>query len=1092
MFASLFKKLSVSNRHAARFIGPKAKPWSPKRRSLAFRPGLEILEQRQLLSGVPLGTAQLAEAYGRVPLSFEANQGQTDARVDFLSRGDGYALFLTPGEAVFELGPAGPTADTASTLASTVLRLDLIGSNATAQARGLDALPGTSNYFVGNDPQLWQSGITNYAQVEYANVYPGVDLLYYGNQRQLEYDFVVAPGASPGAIRLAFQGADGVTLDSAGNLVLHTAGGDVVQHAPILYQENDGVRRAVSGRFVLQGDGQVGFEVGAYDASRPLVIDPVLSYSTYLGGSGDDQGNGIAVDAAGSAYVVGTTYSTSFPGAGSLGNPNKGIPPFSNGPIADVFVAKFNPAGTALVYSTYLGGNDLDYGNGIAVDAAGNAWVTGRTDSANFPTTANAVEGTATGAISHAFVAKLNPSGTGLVYSTYLGGHAQAEGVAIAVDKSGSAYVTGDTLGGNFPTKSAFQPKPSGDGSISFDAFVTKIDAGGSLIYSSYLGGSQYNIGDTNDYGFDFGKGIAVDGAGNAYITGTTTSTNFPTPGTVPQTIGVSMTSKYTSKVQHSSAFVAKVNAAGSGFGYFDYIGGGSDDEGHAIAVDAAGDAYVTGVTDSSDFPVSPNAFRTTRAGINDAFVIKLSPVGARVYGTYLGGDAQNNGFGIAVDAAGDAFATGKTDSGPPSSSSSGFPIVNPLQGKLPNVGYSVFVTALNAAGTDSVFSTYLTGKGLGGQGNAIAVDAAGNCYVTGYTQATDFLTSNAEQPANGGGQDAFVAKIGFPATVQFSTPTYTVKKNGGIAIITVTRSDGLSSTVSVAYATHDGTAVAGVKYQAASGVLKFGPGETTKTFGIPILDNSRVDGDQTVNLVLSNVSDGAVLGSTATAVLTIADENLPRVPNSPRPANLGQVAYQLAQSREHYIDFITKAYHQYLGRAPDAAGLNGWLTVMLNGTVTDERLEAGFIGSPEYIQNHGGSGRGWVVGMYHDLLGRTPSDAEVNTFLAALANGTTTTQVAYAFAAGPEREGIRVRGDYATFLGRSATDAEVSGWVNAFLTGVTNEDVVAGFVGSAEYYNSAQRGRGNRAEWLVSAYSQVLFRDPSVGEINADLAILS
>jgi hypothetical protein len=317
-------------------------------------------------------------------LSFEVNRGQTAAEVDFLSRGSGYTMFLTPTEAVLSLQKSGITTGGAPQVTDSVeLSSTFVGANPQPQVVGLDQLEGTSNYLIGNDPSQWQTNIANYGRVEYHNLYSGVDLVFYGNQQQLEYDYVVAPGADPGVIKLAISGAESMTLDDQGDLVLHTSGGDVLEHAPVVYQDSGGIRQPVSGQFVLEGDGQVGFAVGAYDHSQPLVIDPVLSYSTYLGGTtGGGVGYGIAVDAAGDAYVTGWT-STDFP-------TTPGAYQTTYGGADDAFVTKLNPTGTALVYSTYLGGTGDEQGFGIAVDAGGNAYVTGYTSSADFPTTPGA------------------------------------------------------------------------------------------------------------------------------------------------------------------------------------------------------------------------------------------------------------------------------------------------------------------------------------------------------------------------------------------------------------------------------------------------------------------------------------------------------------------------------------------------------------------------------------------------------------------------------------------------------------------------------------------------------------------------------
>src|SRR3989475_3703491 len=447
----------------------------------------------------------LLETYGKLPLSFEANDGQADPQVKFLSRGRGYTLFLTSTEAVLVLregesvrsvagGPPAAKREKGKALRGTVLRIRFVGANPVPAVAGVGELPGKSSYFVGNDPKKWRANVPTYAKVEYRDVYPGMNLVYYGNQRQLEYDFVVSPGADSKAITLAFDGVDGAAIDGLGDLVLRADGSEVRLGKPVVYQEHDGRRAVIPTRYVLKAERQVAFEVAAYDATKPLIIDPVLAYSTYLGGSADDQGLAIAVDAQGNAYVTGDTGSADF----LPGDPF----PTTSGAFrttpAGIFVTKLNADGSALLYSSYLGAAGSDFVSGIAVDAAGNAYVTGFTDSGNafrldapFPTTPNAFQ-KIPGGSGDAFVTKLNATGSALIYSTFLGGDGFDDGFAIAVDPNCSincsAYVTGQTFSPNFPTTpGAFQTIFGG----SYDAFVTKIDPTGSDIGDiTYLGGS--------------------------------------------------------------------------------------------------------------------------------------------------------------------------------------------------------------------------------------------------------------------------------------------------------------------------------------------------------------------------------------------------------------------------------------------------------------------------------------------------------------------------------------------------------------------------------------------------------------------------
>jgi hypothetical protein len=692
----------------------------------------------------PATRIHIDRAYGKLPLSFEANQGQTDGRVKFLSRGRGYTVFLTSSEAVFVFTRDEVPAKRAGSrllvrdsmhpgqVTQTVVRMKLLGAVSNPHLTGRKELPGKVNYFIGNDPKKWRTNVPTYARVEYRDVYPGINLAYYGNQRQLEYDFVVAPGADPQLIRLGFGGVDRLTVDARGNLVLHAAGGEILMHAPIVYQEIDGIRKEISGRYILKGKELAGFQVAAYDQTRPLVIDPVLSYSTYLGGTGA-LANAVAVDGAGAVYLTGVT-TTDFPTTAGSAQP-------MTGGIFDAFVTKLSADGSALVYSTYLGGSQVETGRGIAVDASGNAYVVGTTLSPDFPT-ANPLQpalGSAAGG--NAFVAKLDPAGSALIYSTYLGGDGGSAAAAIAVDAGGNAYLTGDTSS-NFPTTpGAAQAALAGAG----DAFVAKLNpVGSALVYATYLGGTD----------IDRAAAIAVDGGGNAYVTGQTLSMDFPT---------VNALQPACSSDPCSDAFVTKVNPTGSALVFATYLGGSAQDAGAGIAVDTGDNVYVTGSTFSVDFPTA-NAFQATRGSLDasDAFVTKLSFTGSGlvlVYSTYVGGTSYNQGAAIAVDVGGSAYITGLTNS-------TDFPTANAIQPAFTPPteleGHEAFVAKLNPAGSALVYSTYLGGGGRE-DGNGIAVDSSGNAYVTGFTTSIDFPLVNPLQPALGSPQpafDAFVVKI--------------------------------------------------------------------------------------------------------------------------------------------------------------------------------------------------------------------------------------------------------------------------------------------------------------------------------------------
>jgi len=692
-----------------------------------------------------------------LPLSFEANHGQTDSRVKFLSRTSGYSLFLTGDEAVLVLRNRKPACrqgeDWGSGLhaevrlgcgkASGVLRMKLRNANPAARVTGLDELAGTSNYFIGNDPAKWRAGVPTYAKVKYEGIYSGIDLVYYGNQRQLEYDFIVVPGADPRRIAFEVSGAKRIRRDAQGDLVLtmKTGEDEIRWHKPVVYQEKDGARQLVAANYAITDKNRVGFEVAKYDARRPLYIDPLI-YSTYLGGSGGDLANGIAVDSAGNAYVVGFTCSTDFPTMNPLQPNYAGGNPY----CGDAFVTKLNPTGTALVYSTYLGGSNADDGLGIAVDSAGNAYVIGFTYSTDFPVTPGAFQtvcngGSGCSQYGDAFVAKINAAGSALVYSTYLGGNSYDTSSRAAVDSSGNAYVTGQTSSTDFPTTpGAFQTIFGGRS----DAFVTKFNPSGSaLVYSTYLGGSLW----------DEGSGIAVDSAGNAYVTGATGSADFPTMNPLQPTFGGG----------YDDAFVSKLNSTGSQLVYSTYLGGSGQDGGASIAVDGAHNAYITGGTSSTNFPVTPGAFQTA-CPLNcryesHAFVTKVNATeSALSYSTYLGGNFAEGSSGIAVDSAGNAYVTGVTNS-------ANFPTTpGAIQRKCNGGSYcakygDAFVTKFNPKGSALAYSTYLGGSSYD-QGRGIAVDSAGNSYVTGVTDSSNFPTKNAFQATNAGIDDAFVAKI--------------------------------------------------------------------------------------------------------------------------------------------------------------------------------------------------------------------------------------------------------------------------------------------------------------------------------------------
>lgn len=658
------------------------------------------------------------EAYSQRPLSFERNMGQADPRVEFVSRGPGYNVFLTGSEAVLAMQeqPAAersqpatiPAAEHANSGKSAVLRMALVGANQNPQVVALEELPGRSNYLLGNDNRTWRTGISTFAKVKYQGVYPGVDLVYYGNQRQLEYDFVIAPGADPSPIRLSFEGAKQLRVDaSTGDLLITTENGLEMRHArPNVYQQVGKQRVEVAGSYHVLNGNQAAFTLASYDRQRSLVIDPTVSFTVFLAGNSQDVANAVAVDGSGNAYVTGYTLSPNFPRVGE-----------SNGYEGsyDAFVTKLSPTG-AILYSTYWGGTGVDAGTGIAVDSTG-VFVTGYTSSSNF-------QGQRIGSLSsgfHAFVTKLQLTGGIPIYSLELSGSSYDEANAIALDSSHNAYITGITSSTDFPMIGSWQTSNHGG----YDAFVAKVDANGNLVKSAYIGGSSS----------DWANGIAVDASGDVWITGETFSADFP--HTMPITL-----------IPGGNTFVSEINSTFTGFWYSTEFGGGAS-SGTAITVDATGYAYVAGnVGYNTYFPTTPGTFQTARPSLSgdSAFVTKLDPLGGMMYSTYLGGsNGSTDATAITVHGNG-IYVAGRTSS----TTFPGAPVLTPN----PTAGWVVkFTPQLNALD----YTTF-----LGASINGIAVYQSSflgrltdpQIYTVGM-RYTGSLAYQAE--------DAFVVKLDEP-----------------------------------------------------------------------------------------------------------------------------------------------------------------------------------------------------------------------------------------------------------------------------------------------------------------------------------------
>jgi hypothetical protein len=739
-------------------------------------------------SQAPVEKAKLAEQFGKLPLRFEQNMGQTDKAVRFLARNPRYTMFLTDNGAVFTLRKVEGN----NRVRRQAMSMQVVGANSSPTIEGKDMVETKSNYLIG-DRENWQSNVSNFSQVLYRDMYPGIDMVYYGNQRELEYDFIVAPQVDPRTIKLAFKGTRNVLLDQKGNLRLKLKEGELVQAAPYIYQDVNGERREIAGRFVINGkapNATVGFQVEAYDRSLPLVIDPRLLFSTYVGGNVEfidivegvgDFAAGVAVDAFGSVYIAGNTDSTDFPattGAYQEELELRGDDAcLIAGPLkcGDAFVLKMNSTGTSIQYATYLGGHNSDEARAIAVDSQNRAYVTGGTDPFNagnfcinpylWPTTLNPYQNKACYGQrrdSDAFFAVLTSDGADLVYSTYYGGGDDDIGNSIAIDGAGNAYIAGETNSNNLPDKNAFQDERKSSGT-SHDAFVAKFNpaetGNDSFLYGSYLGG----------VGEDFANGVATDNVGNAYVVGRTASSDLATRA--PSGSPLQPLQRFFNGGPEDG-FMAKVdvtNASGANsLVYLTYYGGIGRDVINGIAIEPATQrAHIIGRTDSATgFPVL-NPF-DANVVLNEAFVAKLNADGtAQFYSSFLGGSGQDDGRAIALDALNNVYVTGET-------LSTNFPATNGFQTTRASSDGDAFVTKISAVVAVSqpkiLYSSFLGGAASNGGGsgkevgNGIAVDKKGNVVIAGKTASTTFPTT------------AGVIKTSAPSVSQFNLDAFVAK----------------------------------------------------------------------------------------------------------------------------------------------------------------------------------------------------------------------------------------------------------------------------------------------------------------------------
>ena len=719
-------------------------------------------QQTQAQAGNPVTRDTINAASGRYssPLFFERNQGQSTPDVGFLSRGKGYTAFLTSGNLTLALRTfEGNIASNATerrpnarrttihdlerlakskSPAVSTFAISLIGSNTNPVVSAEVPLPTKVNYFIGRDPKRWRTNVETFARIRYRSVYPGIDLVYYGNQGRIEYDFELAPGADPRKIQFAVQGADKMRLDAAGNLLLAKAGSEVRLQIPSLYQLVNGKRRRVQGTYILNGENTIGFAVGNYDTARPLVIDPVLVYSTYLGGSGDDFGQAIGVDSSGNAYVTGITDSPDFPLAM--------IGPYDANQFR-MFLTKFDPSGSTLLVADYFGGTSGgDEPMSLAVDAPGNVYVTGVATSSDFPVL-NAYQSTLSGS-QDGFLTKFASDGS-LSYSTYIGGSNAEIANSVAVDPAGEMIVAGSTMSLDFPAVNAAQPTVSSDqfGDWGIYGFVTKFAAdGASLVYSTYVSGSNLNTAScTGCFPDSEIMGVATDASGNAFLVGDTNTIDFPvSSGAFDVT--------YPGNSLSNVGFVSKLGPSGAVL-YSTYLGGQTSSELNGIAADSSGSAYVTGFDTGDDgFPITSTSIcDPSSASCNGTIIAKLDPSGASlVYATFLTPTNEMEGQAIQVDANGNAFVVG---------SDTQFSLIDPIEGYSGNG--DIVVAEIDPAGTTELMATFLGGQDFEAAADSLALDSNGAVYLTGVTQSADFPVIQSAFQANFGGQsDTFVAKI--------------------------------------------------------------------------------------------------------------------------------------------------------------------------------------------------------------------------------------------------------------------------------------------------------------------------------------------
>lgn len=1020
--------------------------------------------------GQPLADARgsATSAFGNVRMAFEPNRGQADSSVRYVSRGRGYGLLLRDREAVLALSDGKGITDAIGFQWLGTGRPDVRAENPTG---------GVSNYFTA---KLQQADIPHFGRVRHGGLYPGIDLVYYGTERELEYDLIVRPGADPSQARFRVAGAQAISL-VGGDLHIGIGERDIVHRKPFVYQMNGGVRQRVAGEYVLLSRNEVGFRIGQYDRKRELVIDPVVAYTIVRGSSNlaIDEATAIAVDAGGNAYVGGYTTGSDFPTV----SPGQNF----GGGDADGFVMKINPSGTAVVFATFLGGSGADVVRGIAVDTLGSAYIVGETLSTNMPVFAPLR--TVNKGSSDGFLVKLTPAGNQVVYGTFIGGTLVDRATAVAVDGSRNAYVTGWT------TSTDLNEVTRTD--TSKDAFLVRVNAAGTAITTVYRGGT----------GADQGWAVAVDTSGNVYIAGDTTSTNLA---------GAAFQSSKRGTADTTDGFIAKFDVNLTPV-YWAYLGGDSDDSIRGIATDSGGSVYVTGMAGAaSNFPVV-GGLGMLGGGI-DGFVAKLNSLGTAIlYSTLFGGEAEDTAFGIAVDANGSAHVAGRTVS-------NAFPRIQSAKSTTPGGTYDAFVIRLNAAGNGLIYSTLLGGSKTD-VAEAIALDSAGSAYIAGFTLSPEVHGRAANE------QDAFVMKLNnsctfavtpgsipFSAAGQFRTVTidtagdctWSASATGsflsivgatsgtGPATLTISAqaNPGLARSGSLTVAgqtipvTQTGSVSAGCSYSLSSPGTSVSSAATRSTF---TLNTTSTCGWE----AYSSASWLQIFPLSGTGTATLSYSVFPNFTPAARSATItagGQTftVSQAANTMTADQRFVQLAYFSAFGRLPSPDELNFQVT---NGLANKDYagLVLNFLNSQEF--NMGGR---FVAGLYVGLLDRNAEfggwqfqrdaltqaivspQSLVNNFLSGA-------EYALRFGTPDNREFVRLL--YRYVLLREGTTGEVDFQSSQLQpTGnATRADLAINFLTSNEF----RQGTGPRLTAFL-LYATLLLRDPSAAEIQSRIVELT